>query len=350
LGEKREIVCRYVGKGLNVNVATTIAGIKRSSYYYRPNGKPKGKKPSTHTFKYGVGMVTNDAVVEEILKLITPEYNDYGYKVSAELLKRQGYLINHKKVKRLMKENNLLHPQIIKPEPLNRIFIRYTVPPLDGPFKTIEADIKYINIHEQNRNAFLITFLCTFCRYAPVWALEYTMPAKEIKNLVMDLTYHPVVRENLDQNTIVMIRTDNGPQFIARILASALDDLGLKHEFINPGTPQQNAHIESFHSTVTRLVCSRNVFRNLEHARQIFSEFYFAYNNTRVMKALLYYPPKQFLELWKSGVVGIKKDKRNKEIFFFREKPHPFDGIGSSPEDFLVVNKNSNFEIPVLIP
>ena len=109
------------------------------------------------------------------------------------------------------------------------------------------------------------------------------MPAKEIKNLVMDLTYHPVVRENLNQNTIVMIRTDNGPQFIARILASALDDLGLKHEFINPGTPQQNAHIESFHSTVTRLVFSRNVFRNLEHARQIFSEFYFAYNNTRVM-------------------------------------------------------------------
>lgn len=350
MGEKREIVCRYVGKGLNVSDAVTIAGIKRSSYYYRPNCKPKGKKPSTHAFKYGVGMVTNDAVVEEILNLITPEYHDYGYKVSAELLKRLGYLINHKKVKRLMKENNLLHPQTIKPESLNRVFIRYTVPPLDGPFKTIEADIKYVYIHEQERNAFLITFICTFCRYAPVWALEYTMPAKEIKNLVMDLTSHPVVRENLDQNTIVMIRTDNGPQFIAKILASTMDDLGLKHEFINPGTPQQNAHIESFHSTVTRLVCSRNVFRDLEHAKQIFREFYFAYNNTRVMKALLYYPPKKFLELWKSGFVGIKKDKRNKEIFFFREKPNPFAGIGSSPEDFLVVNKNSNFEIPVLIP
>lgn len=349
MGEKREIVCRYVGKGLNVSNAVAIAGIKRSSYYYHPNGKPKGKKPSTHTFKYGVGMVTNDVVVEEILNLITPEYHDYGYKVSAELLKRQGYLINHKKVKRLMKENNLLHPQTIKPELLNRVFIRYTVPPLDGPFKTIEADIKYIYIHEENRNAFLITFLCTFCRYAPVWALEYTMPAKEIKNLVMALTSHPVVRENLDQNTIVMIRTDNGPQFIAKILAGTLDDLGLKHEFINPGTPQQNAHIESFHSTVTRLVCSKYVFRDLAHTRQIFNEFYFAYNNTRVMKALLHYPPKQFLELWKSGIVGIKKDKRNREIFFFREKPHPFAGIGSSPEDFFVVNKNSNFEIPVLI-
>jgi len=348
VGEKREIVCRYVGKGLNVSDAVEIAGIKKSTYYYRPNGKPKGKRPSAHTFKYGVGMVTNDTVVEEILNLITPEYHDYGYKVSAELLKRQGYLINHKKVKRLMKDNHLLHPQTIKPELLNRVFISYTVPPLEGPFKTIEADIKYVHIHEQDRNAFLITFLCTFCRFAPVWDINYTMPAKEIKNLVMDLITHPVVRENIDHNTRIMIRTDNGPQFIARILASALEAIGLKHEFINPGTPQQNAHIESFHSTVSRLVCSKNVFLDIAHARQIFSEFYFAYNNTRVMKALLYYPPKQFLELWKSGIVGIKKDKRNREIFFFREKPHPFAGIGSSLEDFLVVNKNSNFEIPVL--
>ena len=348
MGEKREIVCRYVGKGLNVSDAVAIAGIKKSSYYYRPNGKPKGKRPSTHTFKHGEGMVANDAVVGEIINLISPEYHDYGYKVSSELLKRKGYLINHKKVKRLMKDNHLLHPQTIKAEPLNREFIRYTVPPLDGPFKTIEADIKYIYIHEQNRNAFLITFLCTFCRYAPVWDLRYTMTGQQIKDLVIALINHPVVRDNIDQNTRIMIRTDNGPQFIAKILASALDAIGLKHEFINPGTPQQNAHIESFHSTVTRLVCSKNVFRDIAHARQIFNEFYFAYNNTRVMKALLYYPPRQFLMLWKSGIVGIKKDKRNKEIFFFREKPNPMAGIGSSREDFLVVNKNSNFDIPVL--
>lgn len=348
MGEKREIVCRYVGKGLNVSDAVTIAGIKKSSYYYRPNGKPKGKRPSTHTFKHGVGMVTNDAVVGEIINLISPEYHDYGYKVSSVLLKRKGYLINHKKVKRLMKDNHLLHPQTIKPEHLNKVFIRYTVPPMDGPFKTIEADIKYVYIHEQNRNAFLITFLCTFCRYALDWDLNYTMPAERIKDLATRLINHPVLKDYIDQDTIIMIRTDNGPQFIAKILASALDAIGLKHEFINPGTPQQNAHIESFHSTVTRLICSKNVFRDLAHVRQIFNEFYFAYNNTRVMQALLYYPPKQFLELWKSGIIGIKKDKKNKEIFFFREKPHPFAGIGSSHEDFLVVNKNSNFEIPVL--
>lgn len=66
------------------------------------------------------------------------------------------------------------------------------------------------------------------------------------------------------------------------------------------------------------------------------------------MKALLYYPPKQFLKLWKSGIIGIKKDKKSKEVFFFREKPVPNLEPGSSCEDFFTVNKNSNFEIAVL--
>jgi transposase InsO family protein len=349
MGEKREIVCRYVGQGLRVFDAVSIAGIKKSSYYYRPNGRPKGKRPSTHTLKLEE-MVPNEAVLEDIIKLISPEYHDYGYKVTSNLLTRQGYKINHKKVKRIMKDNNLLHPLMVKSAPLNKLFIKYTSPLLEGPFRTIEADIKYVYIHEENRNAFLLTFLCTFCRYAPVWELEYTMRNPQIIDLVMDLIHDPVVKSYIDQNTKVVIRTDNGPQFIAKKLAAVFDSIGILHEFINPGTPQQNGHIESFHSTVTRLVCKRNIFRDLEHATNIFKEFYQAYNETRVMKSLLYYPPKLFLNLWESGIIGIKKDKQNKEIFFFREKPLPTLGFSSSPEDLHRINKNNIFEIPVLNP
>jgi putative transposase len=351
VGEKREIVCGYVGKGLNVSSAVTIAGIKKSTYYYRSNGRPKGKRPSTHTLKYDEGMVSNDIVVKEIINLISPEYHDYGYKVSSELLKRMGYNINPKKVNRLMRDNNLLHPQMMKQEPLDKLWIKYTSPPLDGPFKTIEADIKYVYIHGENRNAFLLTFLCTFCRYAPVWDLEYSMRNAQVIDLVMDFIHHTIVKENIDkEKTKVVIRTDNGPQFIAKKLASALDTIGLTHEYINPGTPQQNGHIESFHNTVTRLVCNRNIFGDLNHARSIFQEFFFAYNNTRVMKSLLYYPPKQFLKLWESGLIGIKKDKRNREIFFFREKPLPNIEVGSSSEDLGVINKNNIFKESVLNP
>jgi transposase InsO family protein len=349
MGEKREIVCRYVGQGLRVTDAVAITGIKKSTYYYRPNGRPKGKSPSTHTIKHKK-LVSNEAVVKEIIKLISPEYHDYGYKVSSELLRQQGYKINHKKVKRLMRDNNLLHPLALKTEPLNKIFIKYTSPPLEGPFRTIEADIKYVRIHEENKNAFLLTFLCTFCRYAPVWDLQYTMRNAQIIDLVTDLIHDPIVKRYINHKTKIVIRTDNGPQFIAKNLAAALDSFGIAHEFINPGTPQQNGHIESFHSTVSRLVCKRNIFESLDHATDIFVEFYQAYNGTRVMKSLLYYPPKPFLKLWESGIIGIKKDKYNRELFYFREKPLPNFGFGSSPEDLYRINKINIFENHVLTP
>jgi hypothetical protein len=344
------VICKYVASGIRVIDAVIIAGMKKSTYYYRPNGKHKGKRPSTHTMRNGV-KVRNEVVVDEITRLIDPEYHDYGYQVSTDLLKQMDYVINHKKVYRLMDENNLLHPPTKKSAPLNRTFIKYTVPPLEGPFKTIEADIKYVYIHEKNRNAFLITFLCTFCRYAPVWDLQYSMKNEEIGELIYDLIYDPEVKRYLENQKIkILIRTDNGPQFIARQLAATLESLGINHEFIRPATPQQNAHIESFHSTVTRLVCNRHIFQNLDHARQIFKGFYQAYNETRAMKCLLCYPPRTFLKLWESDIIGIKKNKKNKEIFFFREKPHPECGLGSSPEDFDRINKNNIFKTLVLNP
>lgn len=296
-------------------------------------------------------MVPNQVVVDEILKLIEPEYHDYGYQLSTDLLRQMDYKINKKKVYRLMEENNLLHPPTKKSAPLNKTFIKYTVPPLEGPFKTIEADIKYVYIHEKNRNALLITFLCTFSRYAPVWDLQYSIKNEEIGELIYDLIYDPEVKRYLDSQKIkIFIRTDNGPQFIARQLAALLESLGIAHEFIRPATPQQNGHIESFHNTVTRLVCNRHIFQDIEHAREIFEEFYHAYNQTRAMKSLLSYPPLKFLNLWESGIIGIKKNQKNKEIFIFREKPYPLNGLGSSPEDLFWVNKNNIFESSILNP
>lgn len=349
MGEKREIVCRYVSKGLTVPAATSIAGIKRSTYYYRPNGRRRGKQPSMHTYNCFTGPVPNEVVVQGIVDLITPEYNDYGYQTAAALLKQQGYAINHKKVRRLMRDNDLLHPKAVKPTPLGKTFIRFTVPPLEGPFRTVEADIKYVYIHGARRNAYLMSFLCTFCRCNPVWELDYTMRSEQVIRLVEALLLHPIAREHVDpRRVVVKIRTDNGPQFIAKKLAEALGGLGVAHEFIEPGTPQQNGHIESFHSTVTRLVCNRNVFDDLTHAKEIFSEFFFAYNNVRAMRALLHYPPVTFLNLWKTGVVGVKKDKREREIFFFREKPAPKPGTGLSTEVLLGLNKFNTFENKLL--
>lgn len=128
-----------------------------------------------------------------------------------------------------------------------------------------------------------------------------------------------------------IIRTDNGPQFISHQLREAIQDMPITHEFIRPGTPEQNGHIESFHYTIAKLVFRQYEFRDLIEAKKILTEFYEVYNNRRIMVSLLGKSPVKFLELWQAGKIGIRM-KGRKTNFFFREKPD--QGRGSSPEDF----------------
>lgn len=311
----------YVSLKMPVLEACSTVGISKSTYYWKPNRKKKGKKPSVQTKMIDGTMVDNSIILEKIKETIEPDFHDYGYHLTTACLKQLGYIINKKKVYRLMKEHKLLHPKTRRAQNSEKEFIKYTVPPLEKPFTTVETDIKYIYIQGERRNAFLITFLCTFSRYASPWKLNYTMKTDQIAALIKDFIANPIVAYYLDKSKVnFTIRSDNGPQFISKLLAKTFKDLGLKHEFIHPGTPQENGHIESFHSTIQRLLCNRFEFLDLDHARNIMSNFFNAYNNTRIMSSLCNYPPVKFLTLWNHGLIGIK-ERNKKQIFFFREKP-----------------------------
>ncbi len=349
--QRKQIVRSFVSRGLHVIKAVGIAGISKSNYYYKSNGMPKGKKPSVVTSRDPGSVVSNEAVVADILNIISPEYHDYGYQVVTQKLRQRGYHINPKKVYRLMKKHQMLNPTVKKGEKINKEYVKYTTPLLESPFTTVEADIKYIYIHGENRNAYLLTFLCTFSRFAPVWELGYSMKAVHVVSLVKRFLQHPVVAQYASNNGLtVKIRTDNGPQFIAKLLADELEKANISHEFIKPGTPQQNGHIESFHSTVTRLVCKRNIFTDIDHARAVLIDFFTAYNYTRVMKCLLFYSPYEFLCLWINGIIEVKRNNKNKEFFFFRQKPPPIVRGCSWPEDIFGSFKNSIFNLSLPNP
>jgi hypothetical protein len=79
-------------------------------------------------------------------------------------LKDLGWIINHKKVNRLMKENNLLYGARIRPKPFKRNFIRFrTLKPVP-PLQYLSMDIKYVHIHGTGRNALLLTVIDIYSR------------------------------------------------------------------------------------------------------------------------------------------------------------------------------------------
>jgi hypothetical protein len=82
--------------------------IPKSSYYYKPTDNRPGIPKSTTTFNKDGEIVSNKDVVEEIKRILSLEFACYGYQNMTAELKNQGYIINHKKVYRLMDENHLL--------------------------------------------------------------------------------------------------------------------------------------------------------------------------------------------------------------------------------------------------
>lgn len=316
--QRKEIVGRYVSLGLTVAQCVSIAGLAKSTYYYKSIGGKKGKRPSGYTIK-GSQVVSDSEVVSRMEALLTEdEFIDYGYHTTTKVLKKEGYRINHKKVYRLMREKKLLYPAIKAGRLAKRGFVKYTVPKYEHPFANMEMDIKYLYIHGQQRNGFLLTLIDTFTRIAVGWVLDFTMKSNHVAELLKVVSKDPLVTPYLNKSK-VMVRTDNGPQFISKLLEESIKDYPFTREFIHPGIPQENAHIESFHSTLTRLVERKYYFESIHQAREVLNRFYHCYNNKRVMKSTLYCSPMEFLKEWENKKVIIG-EKNKKQKFFFRER------------------------------
>lgn len=296
--ERKEIVCKIVSEGMTVAKALSMAEIPRSSYYYKSNGKRKGKKPLGFSLKEGI-KVTDKVVINDIKDIVGEDFIDYGYERTTHALRKEGYLINKKKVYRLMKENNLLLKQFTRGTKYPKTYVEFTKPESDHPFHTIEIDIKYIYLAGLKTNSYLITLIDVYTRLALCWTIGMDMKAKRVIALLDELVERWFLPYNIDPAIMkVKLRSDNGPQFISNELKGRLNEMKLNNEFIKPATPQQNGHIESFHNTVSRLVCNKYDFDDLKDANEIFTGFYKTYNEKRIMKAIDYNTPIEHFNKW----------------------------------------------------
>ena len=99
-------------------------------------------------------------------------------------------------------------------------------------------------------------------------------------------------------------RQDNGSQFIAEKVQSYFKGRNVKQEFCKPATPEQNAHIESYHSILEKVICQRYEFENLLEAQNTFNRFVEFYNFERIHSGIGYQSPNEYLL-----ENGIKVDK-----------------------------------------
>ena len=108
------MIADYRSRGLNVSRILTLLKIPRSTHYHSPPSLQirRGRKTSTITERItdsGIIAITDEQILLDITDLLSKEFVCYGYKKVCKYLQRSGYIINRKKVFRLMKENNLLN-------------------------------------------------------------------------------------------------------------------------------------------------------------------------------------------------------------------------------------------------
>jgi transposase InsO family protein len=90
------------------------------------------------------------------------------------------------------------------------------------------------------------------------------------------------------------IRSDNGPEFIAKLLRRWLRDHGIKTLYIDPGSPWQNGFVESFHGRFRDECLNREQLWTLTEARVVIEDYRREYNQVRPHSKLGYSSPKRF--------------------------------------------------------
>lgn len=274
-----------------------------SSYYYKPtDGKP-GAKASTHTFKMDGSMVSNEMVVEDIKVALNREFCCYGYHNITSDLRDMDYIINHKKVYRLMNENNLLLGKVIRTSG-KRTFVKHRKINANYPMEFICLDIKYVYIHGEKRNYFLLTVLDVFTRKAIAQILQASIKKIDVINIFRRINNQYGIKG-------VTVRNDNGSQFIANDVKQFLASSEARQEFTHIATPQENSYIEAFHSIVQTEVIERFEFAGFYEAKSVFNKHLNWYNNERKHGQLGRITPQQKWNQYQNTTFAIS-DKAEK--------------------------------------
>lgn len=285
------IARHFIEQGYAVGKVLQAAGVSPSCFYYRPAaaGGHKGNRPSAYTLTRSGLCVANSVLVDDIKSLLQMEFVDYGYlKVTHWLRRRRDYVINPKKVYRLMQQHGLLNPKR-RPKLSRRRWVSDWLPQPDQPFACLECDIKYIYIHHLRRNALLLSILDVDSRWLLKWSLAFSIRKQQVVDLFTSiLELYPMPLQ-------VWVRNDNGPQFVAFMLREFLAEVGIIQEFTRPATPQQNGHIESYHSIIENVICSRFELHSLAETILLFQRWEQFYNKERLHAGIGYCSPYEYL-------------------------------------------------------
>ena len=236
-----------------------------------------------------------DMEVRSVIQQIVLEHRRrYGYRRVTAELRRRGILVNHKRVARIMRQDNLLAAQpkqfITTTDSKHNLEIYLNLArrmKLTGVDQLWVADITYIRLLAEF--VYLAVILDSFSRKVVGWKLDRTLSSRLTTEALQQAIE---ARQPLPG---LVHHSDRGIQYAAAEYISILKKYEMVPSMSRPANPYDNASCESFIKTLKREEIYANEYENLEHLHDHIEEFIERYyNQKRLHSALGYRPPEEF--------------------------------------------------------
>ncbi|MEJ0092071.1 MAG: IS3 family transposase [Methylocella sp.] len=235
------------------------------------------------------------ALIADITALAI-QYGRYGYRRITAMLWERGWKVNVKRVERIWRREGLKVPA--RQPKRGRLWLN------DGscvrlrpqcPNHVWSYDFVEDRTHD-GRKYRMLNIIDEFTRECIAIRINRQLKAADVIDVLSDLF--------ILRGVPIHIRSDNGPEFIAKALRDWIAAVGAKTAYIMPGSPWENGYCESFNSKLRDELLNGEIFYTLKEAKVVIERWRRHYNTVRPHSSLGYKPPAPETLQWPASQSG----------------------------------------------